>query len=494
MNSLPKSSQRGITLVEILVVITLLAVISGMLNVAITSSQTEAKNRRCKVELLVYRQILEQRAASLSFREPQLLKPVAKLVVDGAARHPGGTKPSPLGFENGHSVRKRIVREDNQRLTLLARRDYVRMILPQCRADLFLPPVLLQQRVDDEKSGDTSVAALEMDIEITKVAVPREYDEMRRLAGLLTTVEINATAFSTAGFDTMGEFEGNAVFRDLCTSQPDRAIAWSPENESAECLYLILATTRANRQRAIDQVASRNIGDTDGDGMLEVLDPWGVPIRYLREPVGLQIPGSLTWDQTEAGTVREYPQQAEAFDLLGDDFRLLDDQNDGTLDLISASYKAPDSVSGTVQTVDSPAIAFTPIYLAPVVISAGSDGEFGIYTLEYLTSAVNPAAAGSDVYFSPSRVRLDANYVPQPKVPATGNAGTYWYPDPYISFKSFAESSTHPVPTLTAGLTGIVDAKRGGGLGAVISNENFVPLDDALEAMADNLYSTESSL
>lgn len=56
-------------------------------------------------------------------------------------------------------------------------------------------------------------------------------------------------------------------------------------NQSAECLYLtIMFGTAEGEARGLFK--ENDIGDTDGDGALEFLDGWGNPIRFIRWPHG----------------------------------------------------------------------------------------------------------------------------------------------------------------------------------------------------------------
>lgn len=57
---------------------------------------------------------------------------------------------------------------------------------------------------------------------------------------------------------------------------------WSLENQQAECLYLWLSTIRDGESTGLDFFPQSEIGDTDNDGMPEILDGWGTPIRFLR--------------------------------------------------------------------------------------------------------------------------------------------------------------------------------------------------------------------
>src|SRR5438046_3713851 len=62
--------------------------------------------------------------------------------------------------------------------------------------------------------------------------------------------------------------------------------AWTEQNQGSECLYLILSTMRDGDKSALDYFDATEIGDTDNDGMKEILDGWGTPIEFIRWPAG----------------------------------------------------------------------------------------------------------------------------------------------------------------------------------------------------------------
>lgn len=73
--------------------------------------------------------------------------------------------------------------------------------------------------------------------------------------------------------------------------------------ESAACLYIILtqAAVFDTEPPAAAELKGVEVADTDGDGLLEVVDAWGQPLRYYRWPTRLFRPA------TSASTV-ETPQ------------------------------------------------------------------------------------------------------------------------------------------------------------------------------------------
>ena len=56
--------------------------------------------------------------------------------------------------------------------------------------------------------------------------------------------------------------------------------------EDAECLYAILYNTWDGDRRGTHFLSSSEIGDTDDDGFLEVLDAWGDPLVFSVTPLG----------------------------------------------------------------------------------------------------------------------------------------------------------------------------------------------------------------
>ncbi|RCS54553.1 prepilin-type N-terminal cleavage/methylation domain-containing protein [Bremerella cremea] len=58
--------------------------------------------------------------------------------------------------------------------------------------------------------------------------------------------------------------------------------SWTTSFDDSECLYMILESIQDGETNGLDYFKASEIGDTDGDGMSEILDAWGTPIRFLR--------------------------------------------------------------------------------------------------------------------------------------------------------------------------------------------------------------------
>ncbi len=70
----------------------------------------------------------------------------------------------------------------------------------------------------------------------------------------------------------------NLSYRTRLANNP----SYTMEFEDAECLYLILNTGLSDDTVAGELINPENVGDADGDGMLEFQDAWGRPIHFIR--------------------------------------------------------------------------------------------------------------------------------------------------------------------------------------------------------------------
>lgn len=488
MNCLHRSHRRGFTLVELLVVITIIGLVSAMLSSAMATSQRQALTRRAEAELLTYGTILQARIGGITFTT--LLEKISRNRTNGF----------PGGLMAGSTVAV-TVQQDLARTQMMLKRDYARMLLPNCRADLYLPPASFQRR-EINPSNRNQVQA----IAVSNV-VPREWNEMRALVGLLEASEIE-TAYQAssgtirqpvedAGIDSVGLFldpssdptSASPSFQDICTSRPGRP-AWTKEHESAECLYLILATYRQTGLAAIDNIPAKNIGDTDGDGVNEILDPWGTPVCFIREPVGMQGRGFSNFAPERAVNApyadrASITEAAEAFigtdpdpyDLLGTDFRY---------SVVSGSGAG----TAPIESGTNPVGSYFPYYTAPVVVSAGADQEFGIYRPEDVPDFI-------------TSVSFTLSDPPTPLLNVGGRFMPYRFADPYFDLRSIRTSTVIESGTPANAFPQIFDARRGAGLGGHIGIADRVGdpgvnvprlVAESIELATDNITSIETGL
>jgi Tfp pilus assembly protein PilE len=204
--------------------------------------------------------------------------------------------------------------------------------------------------------------------------------------------------------------------------------AWTEQYEGAECLYMIIAAMRDGEDSALSFFAPSEIGDFDGDGMLEFHDAFGNPIEFVRWPVGYSEHEGANSPNGEWGAPG------------------VDDDNDGITDNPSEagwpntddilppptpqtrnSKKAPDpldplKVDGRYRL---PNTYIAPFELKPLIYSPGPDKEYDVRKSDL--SGVN---ATSRQLLDPYRVIFN----PSGSDPDRLSAGSAFDPDNAAGF------------------------------------------------------------
>lgn len=141
-------------------------------------------------------------------------------------------------------------------------------------------------------------------------------------------------------------------------SQPDYT-KWSTSHEGSECLYLILSgLNEEGTNAAADSLSISEVGDTDGDGMKEVLDAWGRPIAFIR-----WAPAFVSDRQPFGIPASALTSPDDPFDPVRADARW------------SANLAAP---------------GYNPFPLYPLLFSAGTDGIYDVNTGSLTYAALSP--------------------------------------------------------------------------------------------------------
>lgn len=137
-------------------------------------------------------------------------------------------------------------------------------------------------------------------------------------------------------------------------------LTWSAENQQAECLYMILANIQDGTRNGLDFFRENEIGDIDADGMPEILDGWGRPIRFLRWAPGYNSPLQPSPPSALKPT-RSAELAPDPFDPLRIDPRWKNNNTD------DRHYPYSSAPSGVDVTFDD------PFQLFPLVFSSGPD-------------------------------------------------------------------------------------------------------------------------
>jgi len=311
--------RNAFTLVELLVVIAILAILASMLAIALAGAQRQAR---------------ETRAEGIIDRLNLTVLSIYEQANDRIVAVPRPSNPNYL--VNAQSV-------------LMWKRDWLRCSLPDRKQDLLDNPAPVQlphPLVTPMRYLDTGGSPF--------LGTPSLFSlRGRKLASYRSRVLRIYQALNPASPPA----NWNAA-----------AALWTEENQSAECLYLVLATSVINGDAALRTMQARDIGDTDGDGMPEILDPWGVPVGFMRWPVGFYlkqewVPEPLPSPPAPPPPPPSDPELFELKQQLGRD----------SIDIV---YSDPRYSDGTdFRHLD-------PFDVLPMVVSAGGDGVFDLYGLE----------------------------------------------------------------------------------------------------------------
>lgn len=276
-----RTIRRGFTLVEMLVVVVILGLLSGMVLVALAGAAETAREARTRTQITKLNEFIMTRYEGYRTRRTP---------------RPTGTAADLVAFDKNSdgSLSAREIqgaRVDNIRLLM-------QLEMPDRKTDLFAPYV-------------------------ANSYFPAIYARHQR---------------------AIMAFTGQS---DWISARS----AWSVENQSSECLYLILASINDGDTSALDFLHDSEIGDTDGDGVPEVLDGWGNPIVFVRWPQG------FIGFESSLQDIRVF----DSFDPLR------------TRTPVASNRPAPHptDTSATPTT-------FSHFNLQPLVISAGKDGIFDV--------------------------------------------------------------------------------------------------------------------
>lgn len=401
--------RRGFTLVEILVSIVILGVISGMVAQALTGANRQAQQTRAQAFV-----------NQLNLTMLQLYE-----------------------VEAGHRVGlsgQAWSAEAAAQTQLIWRRDWLRTALPMSKADI------------DIGSGRSRAPAL--------LPVP-----------FLT--ETGRDSLPLGRRMAVSELYRSRVIRMLNATNWTTAFNnWTPENESAECLYLIFASNTINGDSLLGQLRTRDVADTDDDGMPEIVDPWQRPVAWMRSPVGFYLKNrwsandALVRNQQTIGELKRIVASLgeDPLDILRTDPRtqLVEDGNEA------------DPVDPTVNTTTIEIDKLT-FFARPLIVSAGIDGQFDLLLT---SSGVGRDTQGDDridTLASPERRRRNNNLLAHP----LGYGNAVFFPDPFYS-RPIVNASNNTVD----GIRPMADRP-----GAVVDvNSN------GIDESADNIYPTLSIL
>lgn len=396
-------SKNAFTLVEVLVVIVILSIMGAMVTTAVSGVTTTAKRSRTKTIISIVDSVLAEHYANLKYR--QLPVEIPDLFI------PSG---------NANEVGYEVLASEAARVRLMMIRDLQRMEIPDRLSDITTAPSQMYAATNQVLIDNSGT-----------VINTRDQKNQRNIMSV-SWYSPNAT-FLNGGDNIPSRL---AAYRNR---MPTGLTLNSPEalaNQGAECLYLIMATSFVGGSPALEAIPAANVGDTDNDGLKEILDGWGNPLGFIRWPVGYFDP-ELSIDKT-------IPDE---FDLFRSDYAYT--MIPGSTSSSAGAYDVFTNVNFNDGTIK-------PWSMRPLVFSAGPDGEYGI-TTDPITAAGVPMAnynyQASDWWW-PTTAAFYGE-----ELPSRGGEPKRPFPDPYL--RVFVNSNLNngqfagrlpgqPLPTTTS--------------------------------------------
>lgn len=381
------------TLIEVLVVVAIIGIMAAMITTAVRGVTTTANIARTRSIIATVDSVIQDQYESYKNR------PLPVSIPDFSAPGQSRTDRLAANTTSTHAVVDfEILPAESARIRLNMLRDLQRMEMPDRVADVREP-------------GATGLAALNEPAAIRGSAsrVVEVVDPMDPDFGNIfrSNVKSERVQLPISWYGSASTSDAKDVPSRLATYFERSSPAWTVENQGAECLYLIMSTSFVAGAPAIELIPTSYIGDTDGDGMLEILDGWKRPLGFIRWPVGFADP-NLSIDTSIP----------DDFDLMRTDFGFLSDP-----------------------AVPAFANVEEPWSMRPLIVSAGVDGEFGISF-----DAVNDGGSVTNFTYRPGANAMtwpvnDSSMGSVASGERGGRSAPYIFVDPYLRQFRLANAS-----------------------------------------------------
>jgi hypothetical protein len=253
----------GLTLVELLVTISLITVVSSMFLVAYRAAATEASNMRTQSTIRKISEVLVSRMQEYENYPISFARGTGNVF---ATPVPGNAIPALPATADEYEPKGILL----ERLRVMLLREMIAQEMPDYYQDIKISAPIVKNYWTGLAAVGPNVNAGPQPIVVTASESPRAARLKARLnlANPNWASKIEILYQSPPNPNSKSELE-----RELTRS-------------NAEFLYLIVEDSILNGSPAIELFGKSEIGDTDGDGLLEFLDSFRQPICWVRWPTG----------------------------------------------------------------------------------------------------------------------------------------------------------------------------------------------------------------
>lgn len=257
----PRTSRRtrdAFTLVEMLVTVTIVAILASMVFAAMTAAENTAKIAKTQATIAKLHRLIMARYESYKTR---------RIPIDMSIR-----------AESNTAIGRRLSPKQMARIRLDAIREIMRMEMPERASDIINRP-----------DGNNIAAFSDAEGAWAMISTNSQYRK------------VQPTSLYEAYYDYY--LQQVRAGNRWPTGQPN-------DGQSAECLYLIITMACPGGR---EQFSENEIGDVDHDGWPEFIDGWGRPIQFFRWAPGF-IPANNADTELQSG---DPVRQHDPFDTQG---------------------------------------------------------------------------------------------------------------------------------------------------------------------------------
>ncbi|MFN9347319.1 MAG: type II secretion system protein [Planctomycetota bacterium] len=256
-----RKTHRGLTLIELLVSISLITVVSSMFLVAYRQASAEASNIRTQSTIRKISEVLVSRMQEYENYPIQFARSPNNFF---ATPVPGTAVPVLPSTADEYEPQGILL----ERLRVMLLREMIAQEMPDHYQDIKISAPIVKNYWTGLAAVGPNVNAGPQPIVVTASESPRA----ARLKARLSQVNPNWAS------------RIELLYQALPNSKSELARELTRSN--AEFLYLIVEDSNLNGSPAIELFGKSEIGDTDGDGLLEFLDSFRQPICWVRWPTG----------------------------------------------------------------------------------------------------------------------------------------------------------------------------------------------------------------